>query len=76
MEVTSIRVVVTDSTYTLFDQQYALSSLPAEASAGAWKEDHTIHVDVPDYNPFRRRHYLLELLGLNGQLLLQIEKEF
>lgn len=76
IQVTSIRLVASDSSYTLSDQQYTISSLPTTETNGAWKEESTIHIDVPDYDPFRKKHYLLELLGSTGQLLLQLEKEF
>lgn len=74
--VNSIRLVVSDSVSIYFDQQYVLNTLPTSGTIGAWKNDYTVFIDLPNYNPFQRKRYLLELLGTNGQLLMQLEKEF
>jgi hypothetical protein len=50
--------------------------LPLVETAGAWEDSGVVIIDLPHYNPFIRKHYLLEFLGSGGQLLLQIEKEF
>lgn len=76
LEVSSIHIVVLDSTVSVFDNQFVISSLPVVFSASAWKEGETIHIDVPNINPFKTKRYFVEFLSSSGQLLLQIEKEF
>lgn len=76
IEVHSIHIVVLDSSTAILDNQFILSGLPVVSSTNAWKNGYTIHVDVPDVNPFIRKRYFVEFLSNGGQLLLQIEKEF
>lgn len=72
----NIRFVVSDSLSILSDHQYSVDSLQSDNSGDCWKENDFIHIRVPDYDPFKRNHYLLEVLDINNQLLYQTEKEF
>jgi hypothetical protein len=73
--VNSIRVVVTDSGSVLTDKRFNVENISETANTESWKNNGVFYVKVANYNPLYRRKYVIELINVNGQLILQYEKE-
>ena len=76
IQVSAVHLMVKDSSNTNFDNQYTFSTISESSSENPYKNNYHIYIDVPNYNPYKLKHYILELLSANGQLLLQIENDF
>ncbi len=76
ISVSSIHFTMLDTTALVFEKQYTLSTLPSADAGDAWIENNTIHLYIPDYDPLKRKHYVVELLNASGQLQLQIAQDF
>jgi hypothetical protein len=76
LEVTKVRFVETDSNSLINDFQFNVGSISTVQSQEGWRDGSVIHLPNLIYNPFRKKHYLVELLNSTGILLLQMEKEF